>query len=114
MRRLCLLVLPLLPDAATARCVPFDFFQSLGKIPLLVHARVIQSNKESLVSAPCNRVGCEHKFSADVVEVLKGKTAATRLQFDYRYVRQRPEIALFAPGDDYVFALSRISPSGAA
>jgi hypothetical protein len=114
MQRLCLFVLLLLfPDAAMARCVPFDFFQSLGKIPLVVHARVTQSNKESLVSAQC-KPACRHKFSADVVEVIKGRTAATRLQFDFGYVRQRPEIALFAPGEDYVFALSSIGAGGDA
>jgi hypothetical protein len=115
MQRLCLFVLLLLfPDAAMARCVPFDFFQSVSKIPFVVHARVIQSNKESLVSAQCKPAPCRHQFSADVVEVIKGKTAATRLQFDYGYVRQRPEIALFAPGEDFVFALSSIGAGGDA
>jgi hypothetical protein len=33
MQRLCLFVLLLLfSDAAMARCVPFDFYQSLGKV----------------------------------------------------------------------------------
>jgi hypothetical protein len=59
-------------------------------------------------------VPCRHQFSADVVEVMKGKTAATRLQLDYGYVRQWPEIALFAPGEDFVFALSSIGAGGDA
>jgi hypothetical protein len=49
-----------------------------------------------------------------VVEVMKGKTAATRLQLDYGYVCQWPEIALFAPGEDFVFALSSIGAGGDA
>jgi hypothetical protein len=115
MQRLCLFVLLLLlPDAAMARCAPFDFFQSLGKIPFVVHGRVIQSNKDSLLSAQCNAVPCRHTFSADVVEVVKGRTAATRLEFQYDYVGQRPEIAVFAPGEDFVFALSRIGAGGQA
>jgi hypothetical protein len=114
MKRLCLLVLLLVPDVAMARCAPFDFFASVGKIPFVVHARVIQSNKDSLLAAQCGPAPCRHRFTADVVEVLKGKTAATRLQFDYDYAGQRPDIALFAPGEDHVFAVSSISAGGQA
>jgi hypothetical protein len=113
MKRFCLFVLLLLvPEAAFARCAPFDFFASVNQIPFVVHARVVQSNKDSLLSAPCNP--CRHRFTADVVEVLKGKTAETRLQFDYDYAGQRPNIALFAPGEDHVFAVSRIGAGGQA
>jgi hypothetical protein len=113
MKRVCLFVLLLLvPEAAMARCAPFSFFASVGKIPFVVHARVIQSNKDSL-SAQCG-TPCRHRFTADVVEVLKGRTAETRLQFEYDYVGQRPNIALFAPGEDFVFAVNRIAPGGQA
>jgi hypothetical protein len=114
MKRLCLLVLLLVPDAAMARCAPFSFFASVNTIPFVVQARVVQSNKDSLLSAQCSPTVCRHRFTADVVEVLKGKTAETRLQFDYDYVGQRPNIALFAPGEDYVFAVSRITAGGQA
>ena len=115
MKRVCLFVLLLLvPDAAMARCAPFSFFASVGKIPFVVHARVSQSNKDSLLAAQCDPTVCRHRFTADVVEVLKGKTAETRLQFEYDYVGQRPNIALFAPGEDFVFAVNRIAPGGHA
>ena len=114
MKRLCLLVLLLVPDAAMARCAPFSFLASVNRIPFVVHARVIQSNKDSLLAAQCNAAPCRHRFTADVVEVLKGKTAETRLQFDYDYLGQRPEIALFAPREDYVFAVSKITAGGQA
>jgi hypothetical protein len=107
-------LLLLAPDAAMARCAPFNFLASVNQIPYVVHARVIQSNKDSLLSAQCNAAACRHRFTADVREVLKGKTAETRLQFEYDYVGQRPNIALFAPGQDYVFAVSRITPGGQA
>jgi hypothetical protein len=115
MQRLWLFALLLLfPDAALARCAPFKFFDSVNKIPFVVHARVVESNQQSLLGPQCNPARCRHRFSADVVEVLKGRTAATRLQFEYDYARQRPEIALFAPGDDYVFAVSSIGAGGEA
>ena len=115
MKRFGLFVLLLLlPDAAMARCAPFDFFASVGKIPFVVHARVTQSNKDSLLAAQCGPAPCRHRFTADVVEVLKGKTAETRLVFDYDYAGQRPNIALFAPGEDYVFAVSGIAAGGQA
>ena len=113
MRRLCLFVLLLLlPDAAMARCAPFNFFDSVNKIPYVVHGRVIQSNKESLLAAQCSPELCRHRFSVDVVEVIKGKTAETKLQFQYDYVGQRPEIAVFAEGEEYVFAVSNIRGAG--
>ena len=115
MRRLCLFILLLLlPDAAMARCAPFNFFESVKKIPYVVHGRVIQSNKESLLAAQCSPELCRHRFSVDVVGVIKGKTAETQLQFQYDYVGQRPEIAVFAEGEEYVFAVSNIRAGGQA
>ena len=115
MQRLLLFVwLLLLPDAAVARCAPFNFFQSVNKIPFVVHGRVTQSNKESVLSGQCAPALCRHRLTADVVEVLKGKTAETRLHFQYDYVGQRPNIAVFAEGEDYVFAISTISAGGQA
>ena len=115
MQRLCLFVLLLLlPDAAMARCAPFNFFNSVNKIPYVVHGRVAQSNKESLLAAQCSPVVCRHRFSVDVVEVIKGKTAETKLQFQYDYVDQRPEIAVFAEGEEYLFAVSNIRAGGQA
>ena len=115
MQRLLLMaLLCLLPDAALARCAPFNFFQSVGKIPFVVHGRVTQSNKENLLSAQCGPTVCRYQFSADVVEALKGRTAETRLQFQYDYVGQRPEIAVFAEGQEFIFAVSKISAGGQA
>jgi hypothetical protein len=114
MQRFLFVLLLLVPDAAFARCAPFDFFASINQIPFVVHARVVQSNKDSVLSAQCGAAPCRHRFTADVVEVLKGKTAETRLQFDYDYAGQRPNIALFAPGEDHVFAVSRIGAGGQA
>ena len=115
MRRLCLIaLLLLLPDAAMARCAPFNFFDSVSKIPYVVHGRVIQSNKASLLSTRCGPVVCQHRFSVDVLEAIKGKTAATKLQFQYDYVGQRPEIAVFGEGEEFVFAVTEIRPDGQA
>jgi len=97
-----------------ARCAPFDFFESLDRIPYVVHGRVVHSNKESLQSKRCGPTVCQHRFSVDVLEVIKGKTAATELQFQYDYVGQRPAIALFADGEEYVFAVTAIGAGGQA
>jgi hypothetical protein len=102
----------LLPDAAMARCAPFNFFESVSKIPYVVHGRVNQSNKASLLSTQCGPAVCQHRFSVYVLEVMKGKTAATELQVQYDYVGQRPEIALFEEGDEYVFAITKIGDGG--
>ena len=115
MRRLCLFaLLLLLPDAAMARCAPFNFFEFVSKIPYVVHGRVIQSNKASLLSTQCGPVVCQHRFSVDVLKVIKGETASTQLQFRYDYVGQRPEIALFEEGEEYVFAVTKIGDGGRA
>lgn len=100
---------------ALARCAPFDFYASLGRIPVVVHGRVVQSNQAELAGAACGgpRV-CRHRFEVDVDEVLKGRSAHKRLRFEHDYVPQRPEIALFAPGDDYVFAVRRVGADGRA
>jgi hypothetical protein len=107
-------LLLLLPDAAVARCAPFNFFESLNKIPYVVRGRVIQSNSDSLLSRQCGPAICQHKFSIEVLEVMKGKTAATELHFQYDYVGQRPQIALFEDDTEYVFAITRIGDSGRA
>jgi hypothetical protein len=104
----------LLPDAAMARCAPFNFFESVNKIPYVVHGLVTKSNKASLLSKQCGPVVCQHRFSIDVLEVVKGKTAATELQVRYDYVGQRPEIALFEEGEEYVFAVTKIGDGGRA
>jgi hypothetical protein len=115
MRRLCLSALVLLlPDAATARCVPFDFFDALEEIPIVVHGLVTDSDKERLLSAQCNPAPCRHQFSVDVVEVLKGETTEPKLEFQHEYVAQRPEIAIFDEGEEYVFAVSAIRANGQA
>ncbi len=115
MRRLCLVLLVfLLPVPVMARCLPFNFFESLNNIPFIVHGRVSQSNRESLLSAQCQIAPCQHIFSVDVVEVIKGNITQTKLSFAYFYTSQRPEITLFADGEDYVFAISSIRPDGRA
>src|SRR5262245_35382061 len=115
MQRLCLLVLlVLLPDSARARCAPFDFFTSVDRIPIVVHARVTQSNKDRLLATQCNPTVCRHRFSAEVLEILKGSTGEPKLQFEYDYVEQRPNIAVFGGGEEYVFAVSSIRAGGEA
>lgn len=104
----------LLPAAATARCVPFDLFASIGQIPYLVHGQVTQSNRAELDPSRCGPAVCQHRFDIRVIEVLKGKTAAQTLQVSYDYVPQRPNISLFAQGDEYIFALAAIADDGTA
>lgn len=115
LRALALALSAGLAGPALARCAPFDFLASLGRIPLVVHGRVVQSNKAELAAAACGgpRV-CRHRFEVDVAEVLKGPAPPARLHFEHDYVPQRPEIALFAPGDDYVFAVGRVGADGRA
>lgn len=115
MRRLCMIMLVfLLPAPVMARCVPFNFFDSLNSIPFIVHGRVTQSNRQDLLSAQCRSAPCQHMFSVEVIETLKGNVSERRLSFVYNYANQRPEVMLFAEGAEYVFAVSRIRPNGQA
>lgn len=97
-----------------ARCVPFDLLKSIDKIPFIIHGKVTQSNKGDLVSAQCGPDICKHQFNIDVIEILKGNASGKNLQFQYDFVHQRPNISLFAEGDEYVFAVSEITPDGKA
>jgi hypothetical protein len=108
---LCIL---LIPGSASARCAPFDLVAAVDKVPFIVHGKVTRSNKEQLLSAPCSPKACKHRFSVDVIELVKGKSEDSTLQFEYDYVPQRPEIILFAEGDEYVFAVGKIAAGGRA
>jgi hypothetical protein len=100
--------------SATARCAPFNLVASTGKVPFIVHGKVARSNKEELRSAQCGPKACTHRFSVDVIDWVKGKGDPATLRFEYDYVVQRPEIALFAEGDEYVFAVRSIDARGQA
>jgi hypothetical protein len=104
----------LIPGTATARCVLFDFFESIGKIPFIIHGRVTQSNKENLLSKQCNPDVCKHQFRINVIQFLKGDTEAKELEFNYDFVHQRPNIILFSEGDEYIFAVSEVTEEGKA
>jgi hypothetical protein len=104
----------LISGAAMARCVPFDFFESIDEIPFIIHGKVTQSNKGELLSAKCGPEVCQHQFKVDVIEILKGNTSERQLQFQYSFVHKRPNIILFAEGDDYVFAVSEVTSDGKA
>lgn len=102
------------PGTVMARCVPFDFFESIAKIPVIIHGKVTHSNKEELLSAQCNPEVCKHQFDIDVIETLKGNISGRKLQFQYDFVNQRPNIILFAEGDEYIFAISKVTSDGKA
>lgn len=104
----------LIPGTLMARCLPFDFFESIDEIPFILHGKVTQSNKAELVSAQCGPEVCRHHFTINVLEVLKGNTSETELQFLYGFVQQRPNILLFAEGDEFVFAVEQITSDGKA
>ena len=104
----------LVPAPAWARCIPFDLLDSVGRIPLLVHGKVSGSNKADIVAARCMPEVCRHRFDISVIATLKGNITADTLHVSYDYVQQRPEIALFSDGDDYVFALSKVAADGQA
>ena len=104
----------LIPGTVMARCAPFDFFESIDKIPFIIHGKVTRSNKEELISAQCGPEACNHRFNIDVIEILKGNTPEKTLQFQYRFVHQRPNIILFAEGDEFVFAISEVTSDGKA
>lgn len=113
--RLLIFVLVLLgPGSAAARCLPFNFFESIFEIPFIVHGKVIHSNGDGLVSANCGVDICKHRFSIQVIEVLKGKTEEQTLQVSYDFVNQRPNISLFSFGQEYIFAVRKISKDGKA
>jgi hypothetical protein len=104
----------LIPGTTMARCLPFDFFESIDKIPVIIHGKVTQSNKAELISAQCGSEVCKHQFIVSVIEVLKGNTSETALQFQYDFVHQRPNIILFAEGDEFVFAIRELTSDGKA
>jgi hypothetical protein len=106
----------LIPSTTMARCVPFDFFESIDKIPFIIHGKVTQSNKKELLSEQCDRglEACIHRFNIDVIEILKGNTSKRKIQFQYRFVHQRPNIIVFAEGDEYIFAVSEVTSDGKA
>lgn len=103
-----------MPGTATARCEPFNFLQSVNKIPFIIHGKVTWSNKGDILAAQCNPDVCEHRFHIEVIEVLKGNTTKQTLHVNYRFVQQRPNIILFSEGDDYIFAISRVTDEGQA
>lgn len=102
------------PTVATARCEPFDFFESISEIPFIVFGKVTSSNKQDILSAPCYTDPCRHEFVIKVIEVLKGNILDQELHINYSFVQQRPNIVLFAEGDDYLFAISNVAPGGQA
>jgi hypothetical protein len=109
------LVLALLvPGTALARCAPFDFIKSIDRIPVIVHGKVARSNKDELLAAKCSPQACQHRFAIEVVKVLKGKAVPATLDIRYDFVEQRPEIALFATGEQYIFALRKVAADGTA
>jgi hypothetical protein len=111
---LSLVVALLVSGTALARCEPFDFYRSIGRIPAIVHGRVTQSNKDEVLAATCSPQVCRHWFEVDVIEVLKGKAVPATLRFKYDFVAQRPEISLFATGEEYIFALRKVAADGSA
>jgi hypothetical protein len=104
----------LIPDLATARCAPFNLTEEISKIPFVVHGKVTRSNKEEILSAPCNPDICEHRFDIGVIETLKGNTSNKELHVKYDFVQQRPNIILFSEGDEYIFAIREITSEGRA
>lgn len=108
------LCIMLVPGSAMARCAPFNLVAAIDKVPFIVHGKVMRSNKEQVLSASCNPKACKHRLTVDVIELVKGKSMVTTLQFEYDYVPQRPEIILFAAGDEYVFAVGKIAVDGRA
>ncbi len=110
---LSMLVL-LVPGTAAARCEPFNFFESISKISFIIHGKVTWSNKRDILSAQCNPDVCEHRFNIEVIEVFKGHTTREKLQINYSFVQQRPNIILFSEGDEYIFAISKMTREGEA
>lgn len=114
MRVLCLCLFVLLPGIAVGRCAPFDLLESFADVPYVLLGVVTYSNKEELLAQGCDPEVCTHRFSIEVKQVLKGDVKDSELHFSYDFVQQRPEIALFAVGDEYIFALSEVTEGGMA
>jgi hypothetical protein len=115
MRLLALSMLVLLvPGTAAARCESFNFFESISEIPFIIHGKVTWSNKQDILSAQCNPDVCEHRFDIKVIETLKGNITGEKLHVNYSFVQQRPNIILFSEGEEYIFAISKVTLEGQA
>jgi hypothetical protein len=108
------LLLLLIPCTVAARCAPFDFIESIDEIPLIIHGTVTESNKADLLASRCNPEVCKHRFNVRVLEILKGDGVDKNLRFQYDFVVQRPEIALFSEGEEFIFAVREVTANGQA
>ncbi len=99
-------------SAVKADCLYFDFYGSLESLPTLVHVRVIDSDVPS-----CNSFrddSCKYRFSADVLNVLKGDVKSERLQFSYNYWLGCPGVDTFEIDKEYIFAIKEYRTDGTA
>lgn len=108
---LAILIL-IIADSANAECAYFDFYGNLDSLPNIAHVRV----RNSVIPSCSGTRGenCEYSFTAEVIEVLKGKLNSKTLHFSYDYWLGCPGVDTFENGENYIFAIKESESTGTA
>jgi hypothetical protein len=107
----------LLATTARADCMFFDLKSEAQRIPIIVKARVLNTNNTSGELHSCANRGdtkCIYRFQIQVLQTLKGKVLTDVLEFSYPYWIVCPGVDTYQENETRIFFVNAVKSSGKA